>query len=89
MPEAMPTEEAWLEWLTHPCTKRLRYWANYEIERLKEAWASGDFSAAFTMEMAVKNAGATGACSAYKEVIELNYDKIVIGVSDEAESNRP
>lgn len=88
MPEAMPTEEEWQEWITHPCTKRLRYWANHEIERLKDAWANGEFSGAFTTEMLVKNAAATGACSIYAEVIELNYEKVIIGASDEGETEQ-
>lgn len=82
----LPTEEEWQEWLMHPCTKRLRYWAEVEREGLKEAWANGDFSAAFDMEMAVKNAGATGACSILVEVIDLPYDKVVIGASDESQT---
>ena len=49
-----------------------------------EAWASGNFTAAFDMEMAVKNAGATGACSVYETVTELDYELIVIGASDES-----
>lgn len=48
-----------------------------------EAWANGTFSAAFSVEMAVKNAGATGACSVYEEVIELDYQQIAIGGSDD------
>lgn len=41
-----------------------------------ELWAGGNFSAAFDMEMAVKNAGATGACSVYASIIELDYEQI-------------
>jgi hypothetical protein len=39
-------------------------------------WANGEFSAAFEMEMAVKNAGATGFCSAMQELIDLDYDSL-------------
>jgi hypothetical protein len=39
-------------------------------------WAGGAFSASFEVEMLVKNAGATGACSAYQEVLELDYETI-------------
>lgn len=82
-PERMPTESEWEEWLQHPCTKRLRFWAERERLSLMERWADGNFSAAFDMEMAVKNAGATGACSVYKDLNELDYQQIVIGASDE------
>ena len=81
--EAMPTEEEWQEWLHHSCTKRLVYWAIKSKQDLMEQWASGDFSAAFSVEMAVKNAGATGACSIYDYLKELDYQQIVIGASDE------
>lgn len=81
----MPTETEWEEWLIHPCSKRLRRWAEQSRLDLMELWAGGKFSAAFDMEMAVKNAGATGACSVYETVTELDYQQIVIGASDEAE----
>ena len=83
MPEAMPSSESWDEWLQHPCTKRLRYWAQKERQELMEVWASGGFSAAFDVEMAVRNAGATGACSIYQMLLDPNYDQIVIGAADE------
>jgi len=86
--EAMPSEEEWSDWLQHPCTKRLRFWAEKDRLGLMEMWAKGNFSAAFDTEMAVKNAGATGACSVYADVIELNYDLIVIGASDEPGSQQ-
>lgn len=84
----LPTEEEWIEWLGHSCTQRLRYWAEVERERLKESWANGDFSAAFDIEMAVKNAGATGACSIFVEVIDLDYQKVILGASDEGETKQ-
>jgi len=31
------------------------------------------FSAAFTVEMAVKNAGATGACSILEQIQDIEY----------------
>jgi len=80
----MPSEEEWIEWLHHPCTKRLRFWAEKDRQGLMEMWAKGIFTAAFDTEMAVKNAGATGACSVYADVIELDYQQIVIGASDES-----
>lgn len=79
----MPEEPEWAEWLQHPCTKRLRTWAAQQRQDLMEGWAGGNFSAAFTMEMAVKNAGATGACSAYADIVELDYNQIVTGAADE------
>ena len=69
----MPSEKEWSEWLQHPCTKRLRFWADQTRLDLMEQWAEGNFSAAFDMEMAVKNAGATGACSVYLDVRELDF----------------
>lgn len=36
-----------------------------------EEWADGHFSASFDTEMIAKNAGATGTCSGYLMVLEL------------------
>ena len=79
----MPSEEEWAEWLIHPCTKRLRFWAEHERMQLMTRWSEGEFSAAFDMEMAVKNAGATGACSVYVNLIDPDYQQIVMEPSDE------
>lgn len=39
-------------------------------------WASGSFTAAFELEMMVKNAAATGACSIYEQVSEMDFNQI-------------
>ena len=83
MPEAMPSEEEWNEWLQHPCTKRLRYWAKVQRQELMEMWADGSFTAAFDVEMAARNAGATGACSIYQMLLNPDYQQIAIGAADE------
>jgi len=49
---------------------------------LKEAWANGEFSAAFDTEMLVKNAGATGACSVMQEILSVTVEDI-FGDDDE------
>ena len=81
--EKLPVEQEWDEWKQHPCTKRLRAWAQQDRLGLMEQWANGNFSAAFDMEMAVKNAGATGACSVLAELVDLDYQQIVIGPANE------
>lgn len=40
-------------------------------EHLKESWANGEFTAAFDIEMMAKNAGATGAASAYQRILDI------------------
>lgn len=75
----IPTEGEWEEWLSHPCTKHLRAWAERSRLDLMEMWASGHFTGAFDVEMAVKNAGATGACSVYADIHSLDYKQIVLG----------
>jgi len=57
-------------------------WAARRREALKESWANGEMSAAFDMEMAVKNAGATGGCSVYRELLNLDVSDL-FGDSDE------
>lgn len=53
-------------------TQMVLEWAHQERESLKEQWALGNFSAAFSMEMAVKNAGATGYCSCLSALLEMD-----------------
>lgn len=53
------------------------------MQGLKDRWAQGDFSASFELEMLVKNAGATGACSVYTDIVDLDYNQIVTGAADE------
>lgn len=77
----MLTEEEWKEWLLHPATKRLREWAYEQLEDRKDRWADGDFTDFTQTAMIARNAGATGACSVYKEIVEMNYEKM--GVKDE------
>lgn len=80
--EELPSEEDWNEWMQHPVTKLLRAWAAERQQALKDLWATGGFSASFEMEMLVKNAAATGACSAYAEVQELDFTDIIGVMSD-------
>lgn len=46
-----------------------------------EGWATGTYTAAFGIEMAVKNAGATGGCSVYAQIVEMDYD-LIFGEQD-------
>ena len=46
-------------------------------------WADGHFTAAFELEMLVKNAAATGACSVFKELIEIDYETLYGDLRDE------
>lgn len=71
-----PEQELFQQWLEHPVTQHLRQWARSRREALKEDWATGAFTGVFDMEMAMKNAGATGACSAYLEIEEMEFDLI-------------
>lgn len=45
-------------------------------EDLKDKWALGHFTAAFNTEMIAKNAGATGACSAYTEMLDIDAEDL-------------
>lgn len=77
------TEELFQAWKDHQVTKDLILWASNKREALKEGWAQGDFTAAFDIEMMAKNAGATGAASILKQIMDLNYDDFYAELSDE------
>lgn len=57
-------------------------WVSQEREALKESWANGSFSASLDAEMIAKNAGATGACSAYFEILNVEFEDLY-GEDDE------
>ena len=75
-PPLTPEAEEFQAWLSHPVTKLFRQWVKGDIERLKDAWANGAFTGAFSTEMMVKNAAATGAVSALKSILELSVDDL-------------
>ena len=84
MTTEFPSSEDWSEWLQNPCTKMLREWACMQRDSLKEQWATGSFTASFEIETIARNAGATGACSVYVEVEELDFNQIIGVISDES-----
>lgn len=61
------------EWKEHPVTRQLMEWARLKRENLKEDWAQGHFTAAFDLEMLVKNAAATSACSILDDLLNIDY----------------
>lgn len=69
--------------MEHPVTRMLRAYLSMKREDLKELWASGAFSASLETEMIAKNAGATGACSAYQDILDMDYQKLKDGLSNE------
>lgn len=75
-------EDDFKGWLLLPETAALRRWARVKREALRDAWEEGTFSAAFELEMLVKNAGATGACSILREVEELDFETIIQELDD-------
>lgn len=79
---AMPSEEEFDSWKGQRMTQLVMEVMRKHREALKEQWANGSFSDSFDMAMAVKNAGATGACSAYQMILDLDYQDI-LGTSDE------
>jgi len=76
-------KEMFSEWMAHPVTKHLRKWAQNKRKRLKDAWESGQFTASFEAEMISRNAAATGACSVYKEIEEMDFDEVFSEESNE------
>lgn len=80
----MITDQEFKEWLDHPVTRAVKEYLASRRNTLMESWANGEFSAAFSVEMAVKNAGATGACSVYSELAELDFEQLIGEIADES-----
>ena len=78
----MPTEEEFQSWRDQGLTQLVLDLIKHRREVLKEQWAVGSFSDSFDIAMAVKNAGATGACSAYQMILDIDYQDI-LGSFDE------
>ena len=74
--------ELFHQWKSHPVTLALMKILWDKREGLKEAWASGEFSASLSTEMMVRNAGATGACSILAEILNVEASDI-FGESNE------
>ena len=85
----MVTLEMWQEWLESPVTRALREWAQREQDDLKGQWASGAFTDVFQGAMAVRNAAATGACSVYGQIEELDYSLMIEGEADGSDNVGP
>jgi len=58
-------------------TVHLLAWASQRREQLKEDWANGSFAGVFETEMLVRNAGATGAASALKDLIDIQHEDLM------------
>lgn len=63
-------------WKQDPVTQRFFEYLKEKRMVLMDSWANGQFTAAFETEMIVKNAAATGACSAYQDMIDIEADQL-------------
>ena len=79
----IPTEEQFLEWLSHPVTQAHQEVLQKWRESLKEQWAAGNFQAASRDESLLANVGALGQVTLLQDLIELDYDKLFEVLSDE------
>jgi hypothetical protein len=57
-------------------TQEVFRWLEGKQNDLKDLWAAGAYTASFEVEMLVKNAAATGAHSAYQEVLNITVEDL-------------
>ena len=76
-------QEHFRVWKTNPVTQALFDYLKRDIERLRDGWASGSFDATFTAEFIARNSAAKGACSAYKELLDLESDTLYEVIAEE------
>lgn len=68
--------EDWDSWKEHPVTRDFFAWIESKREGLKEHWARGSFTGPSFEETQLKNVAATGATSAYEEVLEVDLEQL-------------
>lgn len=78
----MLSEDQFKAWKELPESKALFSAVFARKERLKEQWASGQFTELFEHATAIKNAQAIGECKMLEWILELDFDAINQGVQD-------
>jgi hypothetical protein len=69
-------KDQFLSWKDHPVTELLMDLLKARKENLKEMWAGGDLSGPSFQEMAIRNSAAVGACSAYNDILNIDYQSL-------------
>ncbi len=72
----MIKQEDWESWQEHPVTKAVFAWIEEKRESLKEQWAQGGLTGPSIEETTIRNVAATGAASAYDDVLDLELDQL-------------
>lgn len=70
------TQEDFDSWMDHPVTQALFHWVEGKRTDLKDMWANGAFTGPSWDETHIKNVAATGAASAYEEVLDIEFDQL-------------
>lgn len=69
-------QEIFADWLQHPVTEALRKVLQKWRNERKDAWERGDALAQGQAVYPLLNAAAVGECSAFKQVEELDLEKL-------------
>lgn len=69
-------KEQFLSWKEHPVTELLMDLLRERLASRKEMWASGYFTGPSFEETCIRNSAAQGACSAYEDILNVDYQSL-------------
>ena len=73
--ERLPTEEEYLDWLSHPVTKAFRRLLEEGAKGLMEQWAEGSLQSSDPHETQAASLQALGQLKIYRQLKELDYEQ--------------
>lgn len=73
--QQLPSEEEFLDWLSHPVTRQYQAFLKKWQESIKDQWANGTFHGASPVVSFSANAQALGQFSVLGQLQEVDYER--------------
>ena len=88
----MVEQEQWEAWLLDPVTQRLREWAKWQAEAIRDQWESGGLQGETEYLAKINDNLAQGMCQVFRKIEEMDYQRMIgdeEDVSPERVEDRP
>lgn len=79
----MVSDDEWANWLLNPTTKAMFRYIHAKIEDLRDKWESGVLAHSSLDGTLQMNTAAVGKCQAYRDLLDLDPEKIEAGLGDD------